>query len=525
MRRLGRITAAAALIGSGVAAFAAGSPASAATPPPGPTITIDPVNGGKPITTGAPQFTVTGKATPDANWDLKTVVVSIDGWDGNSFGAPVTLTGSAPAFTAQFPNGPPAITHNGTYAVHVTATETPNAQAQGCLGQGSPVLPCPPDRSTSASTNVAMVLPPIAVKGLTVSPPSPGSRAVTLKWDANPEPDIIEYLVLRQAPDAKEASVIAAPAVTTQTDPQPPAAGGKVAYTVAAVRAGASGSTDRSSCGTNLANCVVGGQAGIQSVTVPADPAALAAATTPITLANGTPAAVPNLAANGPGPALPVPIIPGVNLNGAKSLGAGTPPTLADGTFVPVLPFLPGSANDKEEGPADAVVSHVGLPSIAGSGRSRPFLFWPAAALLALVLAMLLLWVRREVNRRPTDGLAPLPAGSDERDWRAAIAATVPVGAATAAPAAVEDEPAAWLGPQTDVWAREGDESPSDDVGGDRGASPGFDNLGEDDEDLPPVLDDLGADAGDLPPLLDDDEAAPAPRPRLLVSIGGRRPG
>jgi hypothetical protein len=520
MRYLGRLVAAA-LVGSAAGALAGGAGASAATPPPpGPAIAITAVNGGKPITSGAPQFTVKGTATPDAKWDLKMVVVSIDGVDGKPFGAPLTITGTTSAFTAQFPNGPPAITRNGTYAIHVTATETPNAKAQGCLGQGSLILPCPADHSTSAGSSAPIALQPAAVKGLTVSPPD-ATRAVTLKWDANPEPDIIEYVVYRQAPGEKVASPIGATTATTATDLKPPAEGGKVAYTVAAVRAGVSGKTDPQSCGVDLSGCVLGGQATAQSVDVPVDPAA-ATSNTPNTLANGTPAAVPNLAANGPGPALPVPIVPGVHLNGAKSLGAGPPPTLADGTFAPTLPFQPGSANDKEEGPPDAVVSQVGR-QLAGNGRSRPFLLWPAAALLVVVLAMHLLWLRREVNRKPTDGLAPLPPGGDDA---AASTAAGPAVPATSA-ALGGDEPAAWLGPQAEIWAPRGSSVRE---------GPPLHHVGGGDLDGAPTLDDfddVDADGGDLP-VLDDrrpdvatasDDPAPARAGRLLVSIGGRRPG
>lgn len=407
---------------------------------------------------------------------------------------------------------------NGRYTVVVDATAEDSA---GCP-LGLVALGCEVTSPASNSASVALAVLPQKpdVPKLNVDATA---RTVALEWAANPEPDIVEYVVLRKPPGGEFQPIALvgqpkaqdgkpAPKTVRHVDRELPSPAGDYAYLLRVARAGASGvvshdAKDLLAMEDTTRVAIAKG--------IPAD----AAAASPN-------AAPPVNAVNLPGGALGpgrVPSIPqvGGNVPDVPSVSPG--PTLAgDDSFDAVLPY------ETEAGGAQDP-ARLELP-IDGeqTGTSRPIVFYVAAALLAIAVAMHLLWLRREVGKVPPDGLVPLGPADIDSDGHSGSAAAALVHPSVEAPAGSmrADQPsrvAGWLASVRGALPRRRARE-AEAWGEDRLAQ--LDRTEATGDDRPTVRDDaVGEAPGDADPVPPDDEpfAPPTGERRLVVSIGGSR--
>ena len=160
---------------------------------------------------------------------------------------------------------------NGVYTVSMYATDTGGVLCSSDTG--------------SAYNTAKLANPPVApVWNGSPTAASDGSANVTLSWNANPEPDIVEYGLFRQGPDGIKHSVVSASSpgssgctlsggAYTCVDPAsdfPTPYDGTYSYVVVALRSRPSFNSGETvkDCDTNNQPCVASDQNDARSVTL-----------------------------------------------------------------------------------------------------------------------------------------------------------------------------------------------------------------------------------------------------------------
>lgn len=235
------------------------------------------------------------------------------------------------------------------------------------------------------------------------------SRAVTITWKANAEPDLIRYEVKRARGNSTDFTTLARPRAgeTAYVDSTTSAAGGDYRYLVVAVRKGVPGNEEIASDPSAMTADAV--------AKVPDPPPATATAAPAGAGRTGTASSIP---AGSPG-SLTTPgtvDLSGFNTvrNQTRSVTPRTVP-LPDPGFQNTLPFAPGEtiadeplvdeAGDLGEVAAGSQYRELG-DETSSTDKARTMAFF-AAGLLATVLLMHVLWVKSEVRRVPLEALEP----------------------------------------------------------------------------------------------------------------------
>jgi len=336
-------------------------------------------------------------------------------------GADVPASGSRSQSFAWPGGGSVTLPYNGTYQARATAQ-----------GQDGPV------DTNGVETGSALVTFAVAVKpapptGLAVTVDA--NRAANLTWDANHEPDLLGYQVQRatgSAPKDADWSAVGNTTGTTYQDSATASAGGVYDYRVVAVRSGATSdqgvasdpsttqsvtvasppttTTSPSSGGSGESGAGGGGSTGSSQV---ASGGASAGSTAGAGSGRGS-------TGSGGGSSPRIATAGSVDLSnfsalleqqrGAALASAGAKPAGGEGEgpdtgFQQNLPFKKkGSSGGSDE----AAVGQDGT-ALGGSseqGTRAPIAF-VAASLLATVVLMHLLWLKREVDRVPLTALVP----------------------------------------------------------------------------------------------------------------------
>lgn len=411
-----RAAAAALALAAGPLAVAvlAAAPARAATP----SVTISGPGDGAVVSDGNAVH-IQGSASAGGTGgtitgELSVTITSAAGHPGWSTSVPHWCGQASCAFTLT--SG--ALPYNGRYTLTVSATESD-----------------PPVGSTttqSASSSFSLAVAPAAPSGVTAVPSGDGSE-VDLSWNPNPEPDLVGYQVDRSPQGAGFPTTVTSPSfVDTGVSP-----GGTYAYSITAVRAGATS-------GSTVASAPTGASASVPVPATDATPGSGGSGSGASGSGAGGSGAAAGSGSGGSGSSASG----GSATGGRGSLGtygkAGTAPPAgaqlpgfpvisAQGAGVsgpaalpaPAVPAVPGAALEADgvapgsDNPAVAPFSSgTGGVSPAASGRMtvtyasggldhrvvvRDF---AAVALAGLLLAVVahLLWLRRQV----------LPAGAGE---------------------------------------------------------------------------------------------------------------
>ena len=321
-----------------------------------------------------------------------------------------TAAGASPQ-TVEFPLSLP---YNGRYRATVRAsgrdqpldlngTESTTATMEFLVG-------APPDRPTDVKTAV-----------------NTESRAVAITWKANPEPDMLFYVVQRAKGSSNDFTVLGQVKDTTFVDSSTASSGGDYKYQVVAVRNGVRSGEGISSDPSALTAASTAKvpdpppppTTAPPTTAAPAGGTGSAGGTTPTTAASSTETSTPasSVPANSPGA---LTTSGTVDLSGFNTVTknqpqvAGTPrrPVEIDTGFQATLPFDPntvitGPAEAEDPGDigevAGAEISELGDDS---DNRFRTLAFF-AAGLLATVLLMHVLWVKSEIRRVPLEAIDP----------------------------------------------------------------------------------------------------------------------
>lgn len=263
------------------------------------------------------------------------------------------------------------------------------------------------DTEVSEAETFSVAAPPANPTGVKTVVDA-ASRAVTVTWAANTEPDMLFYVVQRAKGASTEFAQVGSPVAhptAELVDTTTAESGGDYRYQVVAVRRGAQPDEGVSSDPSALSP---------ESTATVADPPA------PATTAPGTPgASTPptTLPANSPGA---LTTSGKVDLNGFTNVQSqarrSTPRTVPppDTGFQDTLPFAaqPDQGEEAEEGgelgevAADSPQFRELGEIEEGPDRQRTMAFF-AAGLLATVLLMHVLWVKSEVKRVPLEAVAP----------------------------------------------------------------------------------------------------------------------
>ena len=311
-------------------------------------------------------------------------------------GADATASGGAVSFDVPLP-------YNGAYRATVTA----DWQHAGTLGLGS-------HSGTATDGPVDFLVakypaPPADVKTAVDA----ASRAVTVVWKANAEPDMLFYVVQRAKGTSNDFTVLgkATPTETTYIDSSTAEAGGDYRYQVVAVRNGVNAGEGLSSDPSTVST------ANVPDPPPPptAPPGSTVAGAPGTGSAAGTTGTASSLPANSPGA---LTTSGTVDLSGFKTVRSqtrsATPRTvpLPDPGFEGTLPFAtpdPTAALEEGDLGEQAVESPLSRELGAGSSadeRIRTMAFF-AGGLLATVLLMHVLWVKSEVKRVPLEAIDP----------------------------------------------------------------------------------------------------------------------
>ncbi len=241
---MGRTRFALAAVAAAVAGLSAGAgslvmvaaPAGAAPPPPPQppfaSITDPSPSSSSPTVEPTATPTIRGNVSPpqDPRGDISSVLITITSKDhpGASFPATVSRPASGQSnwtFSGSVPTSQ-ALAWNGPYQASATATEDDSGQSH----QGSP----------SSPVNFAEGVAPQAPSGVAAAKDADG-RAVTVSWQANPEPDILGYEVQRTSVNGSDWSTVSPSPRITDTNFRDSSvqSGTDYQYDVIAVRSGA----------------------------------------------------------------------------------------------------------------------------------------------------------------------------------------------------------------------------------------------------------------------------------------------
>lgn len=335
----------------------------------------------------------------------------------------ITADDTASAGGATFQDVP--IPYNGAYRATVAA----DWKHTVLLGSHN-------DTATSAPVDVLVAVPPASPVGVRTAVDG-GARSVTVTWKANPEPDMLFYVVQRAKGTSGDFTVLGKVTKGTETtfaDASTADAGGDYRYQVVAVRS--SGLADDKGLSSDPSAISADSTAKVPDP--PPPPTVPVAVVTPgapgagAPGAAGTPASVP---ANSPGA---LATSGSVDLSGFNTVRTQTRPAtprvleLPDPGFQGTLPFATPSTTAGSDGTAEAGdVGQVAIDSPqsrelgadSSTDRIRTMAFF-AAGLLSTVLLMHLLWVKSEVKRVPLEavdpeGLFPVGAALDDAPAKA----------------------------------------------------------------------------------------------------------
>ena len=231
-----RLAAAALTVAAGALAVVAAPAGAASNPPPPsgpPIVTITKPTSNSVQSTATP--TIEGRiqtAVPEGQiTSVQITITSRDGHPGTTFStaaqAPSSGQNQSPwTFSVPVPTSS-SLTWNGPYSVTAVATESdPNTQ--------------PHQGTRSDPVNFAEGVPPGAPTGVSAAKDSDG-RAVTVSWQANPEPDIVDYVVQRTSVNGSDWSTVTPGSGVTDTNFRDTSvqSGTDYQYRVIAVRSGA----------------------------------------------------------------------------------------------------------------------------------------------------------------------------------------------------------------------------------------------------------------------------------------------
>lgn len=310
----------------------------------------------------------------------------------------ITATGVPSAGSVSFPV---SLTYNGKYDVALTA----DWKYSGFAGLGS-------HEGTSTGSRSFLVAVPATSPANVKTAVDATSRAVTITWDKNPEPDLIRYEVKRAKGTSSDFTTVAEPKAgeTTYTDASTSSSGGDYRYVVVAVRKGVPGDEEISSDPSAMTADAVAKVPDPPPPPTTAAPAGSAGAG-----GTGTGSSIP---AGSPG-AITTPGT--VDLSGFNTVRSQTrsaaPRTvpLPDPGFQSTLPFAPvetiadepfvNEDGDLGEVASDSQFRELG-DEVSSNDKARTMAFF-AAGLLATVLLMHVLWVKSEVRRVPLEALEP----------------------------------------------------------------------------------------------------------------------
>jgi len=282
--------------------------------------------------------------------------------------------------------------YNGNYTVKVVAHGRDGA------------FDTSPNEPAVYTRNITVEVLPVPPANVRVE--TDAKRQVTVRWDPNPEPDLLGYQVQRRLgeppsnedPEAGWAS--AGETTSTElTDTATTAAGGTYHYRVRAVRSGATQGTG-----------VWSHPSEVNSVDVANPPPTTS--TTSRNGGNGGSGGTGNGGSGGSGS--PLAQTGKVDLSGFSALlnnarvpspGQGRPAE-DDGTYNETLPFKPGEEGELGE---DGTGLALGVEEAGESDAPEPIAF-VAASLLVTVIVMHLLWLKREVDKVPEGALEPTEA-------------------------------------------------------------------------------------------------------------------
>jgi hypothetical protein len=393
-RRAALAGAAAALAASGLLVGA--GPALAA-----PSVTLTSPDPSAPL--GSSTLHIAGQAGEGSNGSISSINIQVTSLEGHGGGSrQVAPNGNPSQFVWDF-----VAAYNGNYRITVTV-------------QGKD--------SVISSTSTSTATEDVAVDAKPVTPANVKAavgtdRSVTLTWDANPEPDIIGYQIQRSL-GSNQWSAAGNTSDTSFTDTATESRGGTYQFRVIAVRpssasdqgiasdpsapasaavadpptattAAGSGSGSGSGSGTGSGSGSRSG--GGTGTTVPGNRAG-STDTSPLVATNGT-----------------VDLHQFAALLDANRKPAPTAPTVTepDPGFNQRLPFK-GRKGAAEVG-ADGTALAAGGHESGGSEGRQPIAF-VAASLLATVVLMHLLWLKRQVDKGPLPALADLPVAAEADD-------------------------------------------------------------------------------------------------------------
>ena len=418
MTTLRRVMAGAA--GAVVLTLAAAGPASAAAP----RITLTAPTPDQQVQTNDP--TVSARVEMPNGVLTDRIRLTVDQLDSTL--APVTASVAATGAT-QTVNFPVALPYNGRYRITLTAR-----------GADRPI-DLNGDEIATIERTFAVAAPPASPAEVRTAVDE-STRAVTVTWKANTEPDLLFYVVQRSR-SGSDFAVVGRADKATFVDATTAEAGGDYRYQVVAVRTGLRDGEGISSDPSSLSTA---------KVPDPPPPPTSAPGTT---VAGGSPAApASTVPANSPGALATSGRVDLGGFNSVQSQTArrATPPrtvALPDTGFQSTLPFDPpevGEADDAEvpeggdlgELAADSPQFRELGAEDDGDDRQRSLALF-AGGLLATVLLMHVLWVKSEVKRVPLEVVAPdgppagTPAAAGEPAGRRAAKARRP-GRASSSP-------------------------------------------------------------------------------------------
>jgi hypothetical protein len=365
-------------------------------------------------TGNATDFHVFGTATTDNSNGccyITGINVTADSSDGANHHYPkdgqppasATYTDKKTSQSYDFPLFPDI---NGAYAVKIVV----NGQ-KGC---DNIFFGCQPDTAAAARA-ITVAVPPKAPTGVKATL---SGSVVSVSWDANPEPDMLGYLVGRQVDNGDfrciaEVDQSDQPSYKVPDDLKDKAPGG-YRWRVTAFRAkdmtstkpscsdGGTGIPSQSSLTTGVGWKTTtsttkgdGGGGGTTDTTKPPAGSGLTHYSgNSGTTDTSSKTKKPNLSAlSGLSPVNNLARVP-------SGRGAGE----ADSGFNELLPFAPGSGGD-DPGAISGADSKLG--SAGGDNGNTTKLLFVAAGLLVAVLSAHVLWLKAQVDRMPLEALPP----------------------------------------------------------------------------------------------------------------------
>ena len=359
-----------------------------------PTITFSSPDAGQRVEVRDPTITARVTPPPDGGSVAGQIVVTVVRCAPECGGDPVATDRTEATGEAQNVSLPLQLALNGTYRATIQATG--RNRIETLTGTGGET------RTEARSFHVvAPPAPPTDVKTVV----DPATRAVTVTWQATPDPDFLFYVVQRDRGDGTVPVPVGKSTEKVFVDSTTAEAGGQYRYQVVAVRSGAAPDEGIGSDPSALSP--------ESTAAVPDPPGG-----NPATAAGADGGPASPVAANSPGA---LATSGKVDLSGLSTLKtqarrlATSPRTVPspDPGFKGTLPFAPQDQEEGEVEEAELGEMAADAPQFRELGseddtqeRQRSLAFF-AAGLLATVLLMHVLWVKSEVKRVPLEALAP----------------------------------------------------------------------------------------------------------------------